>query len=254
MSDLIHHTLVHREDGHSEIPRDQFAGPTLPSCRSCDLNASIASGLFRESLRGQMVQPSIWELKLTPLMIARIKPRGFTDYGLFALLLSGLFALLFWIEAGKEFRWADSALAPTAAIVGVFLIILTRSNERAAWIVTQNWPFRLLIFIGICFYSVLVLCADSFLLHRGPLTDGRFERDIVIVLVPAGIAVGVSLRQWRRQERYREAGATMLDRPVGRQLGGFGRRVKGRRKATADPSLRLPHRCATGPPCAESSG
>jgi drug/metabolite transporter (DMT)-like permease len=141
-------------------------------------------------------------------MIGRIKPRGFVDYGLFALLLSGMLVLLFWIQIGKEFGWVDCALALAAAIAFVFLIVLARRNEKAAWTAAPNWVSSLLIVMGTCFYFASVLMADSFFLHRGRLTAGRMELDVVVFsVVGVTSSVGATVKEMARK---REIGTRKL--------------------------------------------
>jgi hypothetical protein len=43
-------------------------------------------------------------------MISLPKPRGFWDYALSALVMTGVLVLLFWLEASDGISWTDAAL------------------------------------------------------------------------------------------------------------------------------------------------
>ena len=85
-------------------------------------------------------------------MIPLPKPRGFWDYALFALMMTGLLVLLFWMDASNGIGWADAAVAVAAAVlfVGLPAVInaptstlrwmtvpakgaVTRSNDCISW-------------------------------------------------------------------------------------------------------------------------
>jgi glycerol uptake facilitator-like aquaporin len=58
------------------------------------------------------------------------KPRDFWDYALFALVMTGLLLLLFWVYTSDRLRWTDILLAATAAALFVLGAILVRQRRR----------------------------------------------------------------------------------------------------------------------------
>jgi mannose/fructose/N-acetylgalactosamine-specific phosphotransferase system component IIC len=115
-------------------------------------------------------------------MIPLPKPRGFWDYALFALIMTGALLFLFWLEASDGAGWPDAALAGVAATLFVFATILARRGEKARWIAHPTWHAYLLVSLG----AFAFIYADAFLLHRTDLTSNRLRRDIVpAVLLPA---------------------------------------------------------------------
>ena len=98
-------------------------------------------------------------------MIPLPKPLGFWDYTLFALVMSGLLMFLFWIEAGYAIRWADAALACTAAMLCVLCIILARRNEKASWLVQPTLQAKLLLALGVFLLIYGAIYANAYLLH-----------------------------------------------------------------------------------------
>ena len=127
-------------------------------------------------------------------MNLRPKPRGFVDYGFFALLMAGLLILLYWFESSSGIGWADAALAFAAAGLLVFAIILARRNEKAAWIARPTWQAILLLSLGAFALIFAAIVADAFILHRGDLTASRLLRDMAIG-VAMSVATGWSLRR-----------------------------------------------------------
>jgi hypothetical protein len=112
----------------------------------------------------------VTRLKATlALMIAALKPRGFLDYGLFALMLTGMLMVIFSYETSGGIGWADAALALAAAVFGILAIILVRRKEKAAWIARPTWQIGLLLSLGASSFIVGAICADSYLLHRRSL-------------------------------------------------------------------------------------
>ena len=129
------------------------------------------------------------------------KPRGFADYGLFALLMTGLLVFLFWAEASNGVGWTDCALAFAGAVLLVFAIILVRGNEKAAWIARPTWPTTLLASLA-CFALVFgAIYADAYLLHRADLTFRRLSRDMVVWIV---LAASVAWSLIRRSNSARK--------------------------------------------------
>jgi drug/metabolite transporter (DMT)-like permease len=81
-------------------------------------------------------------------MIPFPKPRGFWDYALFALVMTGALLFMFWLEASDGVGWADAALAFTAAVLCVMAIILVRRREKATWMAQPTWYGYLLAVLG----------------------------------------------------------------------------------------------------------
>lgn len=115
-------------------------------------------------------------------MIPLPKPRGFWDYGFFALMLTGLLVLLFWVEASDGVGWADAALAFAAAVLCVLIIALSRRNEQAAWIVRSSWQVNLLVAFGSFLLMFGALYADAYILHRGDITATRIRHDMILAI------------------------------------------------------------------------
>jgi uncharacterized membrane protein len=132
-------------------------------------------------------------------MNLRLKPRGFADYGIFALLMTGLLVFLFWVEASNGIGWADAVLAFAAAVLLVFAIILVRRNEKASWIARPSWPVRLLFSLGAFALIFGAIYADAYIFHRDYLTANRLSHDVAFCIA---MSVGVT---WslRRQNNAR---------------------------------------------------
>jgi hypothetical protein len=120
-------------------------------------------------------------------MISFPKPRGFWDYGLFALAMSGFLLLLFWLDASDGLRWADSLFALTAAALFVLAIILSRRGEKAKWIAQQTWATRILAVFGTLGALYGAMYADSYLFHRRGITSSRLLHDVVSAVVFAAV-------------------------------------------------------------------
>jgi hypothetical protein len=130
-------------------------------------------------------------------MIPFPKPRGFWDYTLFALAMTGLLSFLFWMEASDRVSWPDAAVACGAAGFFVFATILARRGEKAKWIGQPSWHAYLFICFGAFAFMFGAIYADAFLLHRRDLTSHRLQHDIMpAVLTPAAIL-------WSFRERLR---------------------------------------------------
>jgi hypothetical protein len=123
-------------------------------------------------------------------MIPLPKPRGFWDYALFALMLTGLLVFVFWVEASDGIGWADAALALAAAVLCVLAIILARRGERAAWILRPSWQAKLMALLGVFLLFVGANYADGYFLHR--ITASRFPHDMVFAIAWS-VAMGLSL-------------------------------------------------------------
>ena len=116
-------------------------------------------------------------------MIPLPKPRGFWDYALFALVMTGVLVPLFWLEASDGVGWADGALALAAAALCVLGIILTRRGEKATWIVRPTWYAYLLASLGAFVLIFGAIYADSYLLHRADITSKRLRHDAIFAIV-----------------------------------------------------------------------
>jgi hypothetical protein len=129
------------------------------------------------------------------------KPRGFWDYMLFALAMTGLLVFLFWLEASDRIGWADAALASAVAVLFVPAIILARRRERARWIAQPTWyvyPLAILSAFVLVFGAIY---ADTYFLHRRDITSNRIRRDTVIAIV---VTAGTFLSSLRRHRSKRQ--------------------------------------------------
>jgi hypothetical protein len=134
-------------------------------------------------------------------MIPLPKPRGFWDYALFALVMTGVLVLLFWLEARNGVGWADAMLAFAAAVLLVFGIILVRRGEKAKWIAQPTWHVYSLAALGTLVHMFGAICADAYLLHRADLTPNRLRRNVVIAIVSTAGIMSSSLRRFFRARR-----------------------------------------------------
>jgi hypothetical protein len=138
-------------------------------------------------------QPSVATAILWP-MIPLPKPRGFLDYGLFAMILTGLLLLLFWFQASDPVGWADAGLAFAAAVVFVLAVVLVRRREKAKWIAQPTRFAHLVLVLGTFLLMFGAIYADAYVLHRRDITSSRLRHDVVFA---AFLAVGMfwSLRR-----------------------------------------------------------
>ena len=116
-------------------------------------------------------------------MIFLPKPRGFWDYALFALAISGALLFLFWLDASDGVRWADATLAFAAAVLCVLAIVLSRRGEKAKWIAQPTRYAHLLAVLGACGLMFGAIYADAYLLHCRDITSSRLRHDIVLAVV-----------------------------------------------------------------------
>ncbi|HEX7961154.1 MAG TPA: hypothetical protein VF493_14610 [Terriglobales bacterium] len=117
------------------------------------------------------------------VMIPVLKPRGFWDYALFALVMTGVLVVLFWLDASDGVGWADAALALAAAVLFVVATILARRGEKATWVVRPTWHAYLLGNLGAFVLVFGAIYADSYLLHRTDITSKRLRHDTVLAAV-----------------------------------------------------------------------
>jgi len=113
-------------------------------------------------------------------MIPLPKPRGFWDYALFALVMTGVLLFLFWLEASDGVRWADATLAFTAAVLCVLAIVLSRRGEKAKWIAQPTRYAHLLMVLGALGLMFGAIYADAYLFHRRDITSSRLRHDMVL--------------------------------------------------------------------------
>jgi glucan phosphoethanolaminetransferase (alkaline phosphatase superfamily) len=107
------------------------------------------------------------------------KPRGFWDYGLFALAMTGGLLLLFWVDATDRLRWTDVLLAAAGAVLLVLLIIIMRRREKARWIAHPTWRMQLLVTLGVLFLLFGIVYADAYLLHRREIASDRLQHAVI---------------------------------------------------------------------------
>jgi thiol:disulfide interchange protein len=122
-------------------------------------------------------------------MIPLPKPRGFWDYALFALLMTGVLVFLFWLEASDGVGWADAALALVAAVLLVLEIILARRGEKATWIARPTWHVYL---VGTLAALVLMFGAtyvDAYFLHHTDITSKRLRNDAGLAIMLTAVAL-----------------------------------------------------------------
>ena len=144
------------------------------SCYRCDGDISPANILGSPLFSARAI--------LGP-MIPFPKPRGFWDYALFALLMTGLLLSLFWLEASDGVGWLDAALAFAAAVLLVFAIILARRGEKATWIARPTWRAYLLLAFAAFILMFGAVYADAYIFHRSDITYSRFRHDMVLAIV-----------------------------------------------------------------------
>ena len=131
-------------------------------------------------------------------MIPLPKPRGFWDYALFALVMTGMLLSLFWLDASDGIGWADAALALTSAVLFVFVIVLARRGEKAAWIAQPTWQAYLFACIGAFALLFGAEYADAYLVHRTDITAAKLRHDLVF-----GVLLSVGLAWWSRRRSHR---------------------------------------------------
>ena len=122
--------------------------------------------------------PRLTARAILGLMIPLPKPRGFWDYALFALPMTGMLMLLFWLEASDAISWTDAALASAVAVLFVFTTILARRGERAKWITQPTLHAHALVLLGTLVLIFGAMYADAYLFHRRDITPNRLRHDI----------------------------------------------------------------------------
>ena len=128
------------------------------------------------------------------LMTLHLKPRGFGDYGLFTLIMSGFLLFSFWFDANDGVGWGDAALAIAAAFSLVLLIVLARRREKATWIKQPTWRVYLLAALGSSVWLFGSDYADAYFLHGRHTTLSQFRHDLVLASVVI-TAVALSMRR-----------------------------------------------------------
>ncbi len=119
------------------------------------------------------------------------KPRGFWDYSIFALAMSGFLLLWFWGDAHDRLRWADGLLAATGAVLFVLGVILVRRGEKAKWIAHPTWRVYLGWTVGVSVWLFGTVYADAYLLHRESISSNRLWHDVAAVAFSAAITFSV---------------------------------------------------------------
>ncbi|SRR5713226_358615 len=128
-------------------------------------------------------------------MIPLPKPRGFWDYALFALVMTGLLMLLFWLEASDAVGWADTGLAFATAVLCIFAIVLARRAEKATWIAQVTRSAYKLAVLGAFGMMFGAIYADAYLLHRRDITFSRFRHDAVFGILFTAVTLWSSQRR-----------------------------------------------------------
>jgi hypothetical protein len=169
---------------------------------------SGATGRIRSDERyGDITLTSILSLPLSSArailgaMIPLPKPRGFWDYAIFALMMTGALVFLFWLEASDGIGWADAVLACAAAVLLVFAIILARRGEKARWIAQPTWHAYVLAPLGAFALMFGAIYADGYLLHRTDITSNRLWHDMVLAI---GLTAGTLWSSRRRHPARRQ--------------------------------------------------
>ena len=128
-------------------------------------------------------------------MISFPKPRGFWDYALFALLMTGMLLVLFWANATDGLGWADALLAVAAAVLFVLGVILARRGEKAKWIAQPTWRVHLLATVEGLVLLFGAVYTDAYLLHNRDFTSERLRHDIGPIMAVAAVTLWTSLRR-----------------------------------------------------------
>lgn len=129
-------------------------------------------------------------------MIPLPKPRGFWDYALFALVMTGALMSLFWSEASDGVGWADAALAFAGAVLFVFATVLARRVEKATWIARPTWHVYVLGTLGAFVLIFGVVYADTYILHRRDITSNRLWHDMELAIVLTAVTAWLSRRRY----------------------------------------------------------
>ena len=128
-------------------------------------------------------------------MIPLPKPRGFWDYALFAMMMTGGLVFLFWLEARERIGWADAAFAFASAVLFVFATILARRGEKATWIARPTWHAHLLVYVGAFVLMFGTIYMDGYILHRREITSNRLWHDVLLAIVVTAGTLWSSRRQ-----------------------------------------------------------
>jgi Phage integrase family len=128
-------------------------------------------------------------------MIRLPKPRGFWDYALFALVMTGALMFFFLLEASDRVGWADAALAFVAAVLFVFTVILARRAEKAKWIAQPTLYACLLAGLGAFGLMFGAVYADAYLFHRRDITSSRLRHDMVFAVTFTAVMLWSSRRR-----------------------------------------------------------
>ena len=128
-------------------------------------------------------------------MIPLPKPRGFWDYALFALAMTGVLMFLFWLDASDGIGWADAAVALAAAALLVFAIILARRGEKATWMARPRWYAFSLAALGTFVLIFGTTYADSYLLHRTSVSSKQLRDDTGLAIVFTAVTLWSSRKR-----------------------------------------------------------
>ena len=133
-------------------------------------------------------------------MIPLPKPRGFGDYTLFGLIMSGALLFLFWLDASDGVRWTDATLAFVAAVLIVSVIIVVCRGEKARWMAQPTRYAHLFAVLGAFGLTFGAMYVDAYLLHRRNIPSDRLRDDMVSAVVLTSVMLW-SLRRRRTAGR-----------------------------------------------------
>jgi hypothetical protein len=135
-------------------------------------------------------------------MIPLPKPRGFWDYGLFALAMTGGLSLIFWLHATAGVGLGDVVIAFAASLLFVFGVIVARRKEKAKWIARPTWRVSVFATLGAYVMMFGAVYADTYFLHRADITPKRLRRDAIVALTVLGGMFWGFLRRAPRRHQF----------------------------------------------------
>jgi len=134
------------------------------------------------------------------------KPRGFWDYALFGVVMTGGLLLLFWVDTTDRLSWPDVPLAATGAVLLVLAIIIMRRGEKAKWIGRPTWRVQLLVTLGVLFLLFGIVYADAYLLHPRKITSDRLQDALTAIVVAIATTSWASSRRPHSRSQLSQTG------------------------------------------------
>lgn len=128
------------------------------------------------------------------VMIRFPKPRGFWDYALFALFVTGLLLLVFWSSSTYHIDWFDAAFALVIAIFLALGIVFGRRREKAEWIKHPSWRTSFIACFATCAFLLAAEYAHAYFLHRTTIATGQLRHDLIFIVV-----LSAALPWWLRR-------------------------------------------------------